>query len=145
MYCRNCGNEVDPRAVVCLKCGVHPAEGTAHCPACGKDTQPAAVVCVHCGMAIPPSPSVVRARADKKLAAGICGILLGALGVHKFILGYTTAGVIMLVVSLVGGLITCWTSTAVMAIIGLVEGIVYLTKSDEEFVRTYVDQQRTWF
>jgi hypothetical protein len=33
----------------------------------------------------------------------------------------------------------------VIAIIGLIEGIVYLTKSDEEFVRTYVDGRREWF
>ena len=94
------------------------------------------------GNPIPPDRSQAN---SKKMAAGICGILLGSFGVHKFILGYTTAGVIMLVVSLVGGLLTCWMSAAVMAIIGLVEGIVYLTKTDEEFVRTYVDNQRTWF
>ena len=31
--------------------------------------------------------------ADKKIAAGVCGILLGALGIHKFILGYNTQGI----------------------------------------------------
>ena len=28
------------------------------------------------------------AGAEKKVAAGVCGILLGCFGVHKFILGY---------------------------------------------------------
>lgn len=82
--------------------------------------------------------------ADNKLAAGICGILLGAFGVHKFILGYTTVGVMMLVIFLVG--FALWgIPTVVVSIIGLVEGIIYLTKSDEEFVRTYVQGRKGWF
>jgi TM2 domain-containing membrane protein YozV len=79
--------------------------------------------------------------ADKKVVAGICGILLGAFGIHKFILGYTTEGIIMLV----GTLLTCGVAGAVFGIIGLVEGIIYLTKSDEEFVATYINDQKTWF
>lgn len=84
-------------------------------------------------------------QADKKVAAGICGILLGAFGVHKFILGYAVQGAIMLVVSLIAGVVTCGLSTAAMAIIGLVEGIVYLSKSDEEFVNTYILNKKGWF
>ncbi|MCM1983804.1 TM2 domain-containing protein [Lyngbya confervoides] len=83
--------------------------------------------------------------ADKKVAAGICGILLGAFGVHKFLLGYTTEGLIMLLVTIVGGVITCGVATMVMGIIGLIEGIIYLTKSDQEFVATYINSQRGWF
>jgi TM2 domain-containing membrane protein YozV len=79
--------------------------------------------------------------ADKKIAAGICGILLGALGVHKFLLGYTTEGLIMLLVTI----LTCGFGGAVMGIIGLVEGIMYLTKSDEEFVSTYILSKKGWF
>lgn len=79
--------------------------------------------------------------ASKKLPAGICGILLGALGVHKFILGYTKEGVIMLLVTILtagfGGMIT--------GLIGLIEGIVYLVKPDDEFVATYVDGKKGWF
>lgn len=79
--------------------------------------------------------------AEKKVAAGICGILLGALGVHKFVLGYTTEGVIMLLVTL----LTCGFGGAVMGIIGLVEGIIYLTKTDEDFVNTYITNKKGWF
>ena len=78
------------------------------------------------------------AGADKKIAAGVCGILLGALGIHKFILGYTKEGVIMLLVTILtlgfGGFI-----------IGLIEGILYLTKSDADFVATYVNAKKGWF
>jgi len=75
--------------------------------------------------------------ADKKLAAGLCGILLGGFGVHKFILGYTTEGVIEIVITF----LTC----GLGHFIGLIEGIIYLTKSDEEFVRTYIDGRKAWF
>ncbi|APB32755.1 hypothetical protein GlitD10_0444 [Gloeomargarita lithophora Alchichica-D10] len=78
--------------------------------------------------------------ASKKVAAGICGILLGALGVHKFILGYTSEGVIMLLVSL----LTCGILSPIMGIIGLIEGIMYLTKSDEEFINTYILNRKGW-
>jgi TM2 domain-containing membrane protein YozV len=86
-----------------------------------------------------------RPGADKKTPAGICGILLGAFGVHKFILGYTTEGVIMLLVTLVGGAITCGAASGIMGLIGLIEGIIYLTKSDEDFVRLYIENKKGWF
>ncbi|HET6976807.1 MAG TPA: NINE protein [Pyrinomonadaceae bacterium] len=79
--------------------------------------------------------------ADKKLVAGILAILVGSLGIHKFILGYTTQGVIMLLVSV----LSCGILAVVMSVIGIVEGIIYLTKSDEEFVRTYIQSQKGWF
>jgi len=89
---------------------------------------------------------------DKKLIAGLLGILLGGLGIHKFYLGYTQEGIIMLAVTLgvglIGGWITCGLLTPaaiIMSVIGLVEGILYLTKSDEEFVATYVTGRRPWF
>jgi TM2 domain-containing membrane protein YozV len=79
--------------------------------------------------------------ANKKIAAGICGILVGTFGVHKFILGYQTEGLIMLLVSI----LSCGMLAIVMQIIGIVEGIMYLTKSDEDFVRTYVEGRKGWF
>jgi TM2 domain-containing membrane protein YozV len=89
----------------------------------------------------PPTQTTLSARASNKIPAGVCGILLGGFGVHKFILGYTGAGLIMLLVSI----LTCGAAWPVMHIIGLIEGIIYLTKSDEEFVRTYVDARKEWF
>jgi TM2 domain-containing membrane protein YozV len=91
--------------------------------------------------AAPPLASASNPRASNKLPAGICGIILGGIGVHKFILGYTGAGIIMLLVSV----LSCGTLYPIMHIIGLIEGIVYLAKSDDEFVRTYVDARKEWF
>jgi len=82
-----------------------------------------------------------ESASSNKVAAGICGILLGSLGIHKFILGYMKQGIIMLLISVLSfGILS-----PVSAIIGLIEGIMYLTKSDEEFASTYVTGQKPWF
>lgn len=89
--------------------------------------------------------------ADKKLVAGLCGILLGGFGVHKFILGYQQEGFILLGVYLGGivlTIITCGIAFPILlvpSIVGLIEGIMYLTKSDEEFVQTYIQNKKPWF
>jgi TM2 domain-containing membrane protein YozV len=88
-----------------------------------------------------PAASTVAARASHKIPAGILGILLGSLGIHKFILGYTGAGLIMLLVTV----LSCFILSPIMHIIGLIEGIIYLCKPDEEFVRVYVDGRKEWF
>jgi TM2 domain-containing membrane protein YozV len=92
---------------------------------------------------------------NKKVAAGICGILLGGFGVHKYVLGLNSAGTIMLCCTLGSWLLTFVTCgfggiigvplAAVMSIIGLVEGIIYLTKSDAEFYQLYMVQKKQWF
>jgi TM2 domain-containing membrane protein YozV len=79
--------------------------------------------------------------ADKKILAGILGIVVGAFGVHKFVLGYTTEGLIMLLATVV----SCGILGMATSIIGIVEGIIYLTKSDEEFVTTYLQNKKGWF
>jgi TM2 domain-containing membrane protein YozV len=82
---------------------------------------------------------------NKKLIAGILAIVLGSLGIHKFILGYQKEGIIMLVVTLVLGAFTCGAGASLMGLIGLIEGIIYLTKSDAEFYNTYQVGQKPWF
>ena len=83
------------------------------------------------------------ASPTSKIAAGLLAIFLGALGIHKFYLGYTSAGIIMLLVTLLGSLVLI--GPLVMNVIALIEGIIYLTKSDEQFNLTYVAGERAWF
>jgi TM2 domain-containing membrane protein YozV len=144
VFCTTCGAQNDDGSVVCSQC-------QATLPLVGVGYQPAyeAQADYQAGyQPIQPPAPVYQASQDwqarganKKLAAGICGILLGTFGVHKFILGYQTEGIIMLLVSL----LSCGMLAIVMQIIGIVEGIMYLTKSDEEFVRTYVEGRKGWF
>ena len=78
---------------------------------------------------------------SKRVVAGIVTILFGSLGIHKFILGYQKEGIIMLVVSLLSfGFLA-----GLVALVGLIEGIIYLTKSDEEFYQTYQIGSKPWF
>ena len=74
---------------------------------------------------------------SKRVLAGVMGILLGALGIHRFVLGDTGGGILRIVVSIV----TC----GVGSVIGLIEGIIYLTKTDAEFVQTYQIDKKAWF
>jgi len=78
---------------------------------------------------------------SKRVAAGILGILLGVFGVHKFVLGYTKEGLTMLLVSV----LTCGIGAIPMKFIAIIEGIIYLTKSDKEFIHTYQTNHKGWF
>ncbi|WP_420603119.1 TM2 domain-containing protein [Flagellimonas sp.] len=86
---------------------------------------------------------------NKKILAGILAILLGSFGVHKFILGYNKEGFILLGFSIIAYILVCFVIGAFLAwipgIIGLIEGIIYLTKSDEEFYNTYQVGKKPWF
>lgn len=67
--------------------------------------------------------------------AGLLAILVGAFGVHYFYLGKTTAGVVFLVASI----LTCFILAAVTGIIALIQGIMMLCMSQQEFEDKYVN------
>ncbi len=132
------------------------------CPRCSTQNSGLNSRCLNCGMAMPVSPMPMQQMpqygsqvklpgADKKIAAGICGIVLGGFGVHKFILGYQNEGIILLSAYLIGLVITVVTCgvgffiPVAVGIVGFAEGIIYLTKSDEEFVQTYIVNKKPWF
>jgi TM2 domain-containing membrane protein YozV len=77
----------------------------------------------------------------RKLAAGLTAIQVGALGIHKFVLGQNTAGLITLLITL----LTFGIGAGVMVVIGMVEGVKYLRMSDEEFFETYFVNRKAWF
>jgi TM2 domain-containing membrane protein YozV/ribosomal protein L40E len=126
MYCRNCGKEVAQEAVMCISCGVPPRNGKMFCQNCGAQTNPAAEICTKCGVRL--SQSVSEQSQKSKMAAGLLGIFLGGLGIHRFYLGYTAIGVAQLILSLLG-IVTCGITTIASWIWGLVEGIMILTGS----------------
>ena len=79
----------------------------------------------------------VHREENKKVLAGVLGIIFGYLGIHKFVLGYTQEGIIQIVLTIV----TC----GMASIIGFIEGIIYLTKTDEDFYQTYQVGKKGWF
>jgi TM2 domain-containing membrane protein YozV len=127
-----------------------------YCTKCGAVNDDTAQYCINCQTPLIPVSSGYQPMqgvnpgaitdwkamgGDKKILAGILAIVVGALGVHKFVLGYTTEGVIMLLISV----LSCGMLAIIPSVIGIVEGIMYLTKSDEEFVRTYIQSKKGWF
>jgi TM2 domain-containing membrane protein YozV/DNA-directed RNA polymerase subunit RPC12/RpoP len=117
-FCHECGAAIRAKAVICPKCGVKQPSG-------GFDSV----------------EEEELPESTNRIAAGVFAILLGSLGIHKFILGFTVPGIIMLLVTI----LTCGFGAIVTHIIGIIEGILYLSKSDREFYRIYVVQKKAWF
>lgn len=69
---------------------------------------------------------MAKGRKDK-VVAGLLGIFLGAIGIHKFYLGRKGWGVVYLLL--------CW--TGIPAIVGFIEGIIYLVQDEEKFDANY--------
>lgn len=91
-----------------------------------------------------PRPLLGQVGDKNKIVAGVLAILLGSLGVHKFYLGYTGAGVVMLACSLLGWMLF-FIPNGIVGMIALIEGLIYVTRSDEEFHQRYEIGRRTWF
>ena len=92
--------------------------------------------------------SPTGAGSKDKTTAGLLAIFLGGLGMHKFYLGYTGPGLVFLLTNTIGFAISwilLWTPHFILYLIAIIEGIIYLTKSDEEFQQTYVIQKKKWF
>lgn len=79
------------------------------------------------------------------VAAGLLAIFLGSLGIHKFYLGYNTPGFIMLAVTIVGSIFSLGIAGLAMVVISIVEGVLYLSKSQTEFEHLYVFNHKEWF
>jgi TM2 domain-containing membrane protein YozV/RNA polymerase subunit RPABC4/transcription elongation factor Spt4 len=138
-YCISCGESISEDARLCPECGVTqlqvPSSGgkdrsadEKYCTSCGSVINRDAELCPECG--VRQSVGVGGGSSEKdRVAAGVLALLLGGLGVHKFYLGETTLGIIYL----------CFSWTLIPSIIGFIEGILYLTKTDEGFQREYVD------
>lgn len=128
--CPQCGAPIDPGATECKFCG----EKLAVQQATQQVQQPQPQV-----VYAQPQPQVVIQQAapqqvymtginpswpiKSKIAAGILGIVFGGIGVHKFYMGKIGMGILYL--------LFCW--TGIPAIVGFIEGIIYLCSNDENF------------
>ena len=118
MFCKNCGNEMDQNAAVCVKCGYGKGKGNKFCPNCGSELEPNAQFCVKCGVSVAPEQQINPLNQKSKIAAGLLGIFLGGFGIHNFYLGYTGKAV--------GQLVLTICSCGIGGIWGFIEGILIL-------------------
>ena len=79
------------------------------------------------------------------IVAALLAFFGGMFGMHKFYLGYNKAAFTMLAVTVIGGIITLGLAGAVVWVIAIIEGVIYLTKTQSEFDKVYVRGQRDWF
>lgn len=94
----------------------------------------------------PPPPFNQQDVHNSRISVGIVAIVLSAIGlgwigVHKFMLGFNKAGLISLLVSI----LTCGIAAIIFNILSLIEGIIYLTKTDEDFFQLYMVEKKDWF
>lgn len=109
--------------------GEGPGPTEQYCSSCGAIIKREAAICPECGVRNRPVGGATWDGDKDRVTAGVLAILLGWIGAHKFYLGDTGLGVLYL----------CFFWTGIPAIVGLIEGILYLTKTDAEFQRAYVD------
>lgn len=128
MHCRNCGNPMDDKAVVCTQCGVAKGTGNAFCPSCGQGVDAMASSCGRCGTPLvqpyggqQSTQGPVVGEQKSRLVAGLLGIFIGSLGIHNFYLGFTNRAILQIVLTVV----TCGAA----GLWGFIEGILILCKS----------------
>lgn len=109
MYCKHCGESINPNQAICVKCGVKIGEGNSFCANCGKTINATADVCLECGFAVKKSSDT----SDNKMMLGLIALLIGGLGIHNFMMGETKKGVVKILL--------CW--TGISSIIALVDAI----------------------
>ena len=147
-FCTQCAATIGAGASACTACGFAVRTSRNFCSNCGNSATSGQAMCTRCGNGL--GKTLGTPGSKDKTSAGILAILLGFTGAHKFYLGRTTPGIIMAVIFWAGFccgffLLLPFAAAFAMTVIGIVEGALILTKSDEEFQRIYVDGKKEWF
>lgn len=140
-FCPNCGSPIAASSMPAFAAA--PVVAPAHfaCPRCRSVVRMGSFFCPLCGMCFQSTPAPIMVSAPpyaaapysskSKVTAGLLGILLGGLGAHKFYLNEIAMGILYL--------LFCW--TYIPAIVGLIEGIVYLSMDEASFAAKYGQRQ----
>lgn len=153
MFCTSCGSQNEPGTVFCTKCGARlgGAEGSP-AGSTPEGTTPEGTTPIEGAPVVDPTqppqasayqpppagytaPPYQDPNAKSKLVAGLLGILVGGLGVHRFYLGYNNIGIAQLAIDVIGWILLPFTCGISLIFIlaahlwGIVDGIMILTGS----------------
>jgi len=95
MYCRNCGNEVSEKTVMCVACGTPPKAGNKYCYNCKTETAANAIICMKCGVSL-KGENVIEGEGKDWLTTLLLCVFLGWLGIHRFYTKHNGIGVAQL-------------------------------------------------
>lgn len=120
MFCRNCGAQLSAGDSICYRCGAA-AAGATGAPPNGYGAP------ANAHGAWPGHGALAPVEQKSKIVAGILGIVLGSLGVHRFYLGFVGIGLLQILVTAV----TCGAG----GLWGFIEGILLLAGSMDRDAR----------
>lgn len=137
---------ISDKATTCPHCGA-PVAKEVFCSSCGKKIKSTDTVCPYCGAQNAAHHETAGEFIDRtfapgrsgksRVAAALFAIFLGCFGVHFFYVGKTGAGILNLAVSVLGSFLVV--GPVAVEIISIIQGILMLTMTQEEFERRYVD------
>lgn len=131
-FCTHCGQPVNSAAIACPQCGAPPRTGRNYCRNCGAPRRSKQIICLKCGSSLKSSISAGNGSGSQKsrISAALLAFLLGGIGIQKFYMGSWGWGIIFVVV----GFMTCGFVTGIAS---LVDGIMWLCMSDDDFAAKY--------
>jgi hypothetical protein len=171
IHCRNCGKQLSCKAVACPGCGCEPRSQRNFCCRCGKPTLPIQIICTQCGVSLIQNEKTKSTAGIFGILLGAFGAHKFYLGYKRqalfVLITPFAAGLALALFNLLCGIIAAgggdfrwdyvfwlllstyflgWViGTGVMQLLGCIEGIKYLTMSDENFAAVYVHSRKCWF
>ena len=129
MFCKSCGKEIPEGQELCDECAAKNNENVVVEDTTASENNTYSNETAAKEATVVNNNTNTDPNAKSKMAAGLLGIFLGSLGIHNFYLGYTTKAIVQLLVTLLGGVVTCGIASLAVYVWGLVEGIMILTGS----------------
>lgn len=118
MYCKQCGENVNPNQAICIKCGTKVGDGNNYCSNCGKSIDSSASVCLNCGFAVKSKDDL---NGQNRMVLAVVALLIGGFGIHNFMMGESKKGIVKILL--------CW--TGISSIIALIDAIKLFTDKYE--------------
>lgn len=146
MFCKNCGYKLNDGDTFCPNCRTPVGRGNNHCNVCGRYVSQNSRFCPNCGTKIRTSDDVNENyygdinlddinqygqiyKRKSRLIAGLLAVLVGVFGIHNFYIGRNGKAIAQILISVIGGILSCGIATFCVYFWALIEGILIFTGS----------------